>query len=192
MSVLREGVFRVAVDQQGLLRSYPFIVPAVFEAPEERVSLQEVWRRVHDRLGSMVWRYFPRGTRRWPVNGKRYVRHAMEVLVAAGLFRQNIIRYRPLLDDGLEVFVVLKTEDVEELVRCFGTVCPVVDVARAQDGRVVLRLTGGQALVYELLRVAREVVRRRVRFQYETLFDPVTGAWRFPADDILSSLRGKT
>lgn len=208
MSVLREGVFRVAVDQQGLLRSYPFIVPAVFEAPEERVSLQEVWRRVHDRLGPVVWRYFPRGTRRWPVNGKRYVRHAMELVVAAGLFRQNIIRYLPLLDDGLEVFVVLKTEDVEELVRGFGSVCPVVDVARAQDGRVVLRLTGGQALVYEVLRVAREVVRplgvwvhdarhedasvRRCRFAYEQLFDPVTGAWRFSADDILASLRGKT
>jgi hypothetical protein len=207
MSVLREGVFRVAVDQRGLLQSYPFIVPAVFEAPEERCSLQEVWRRVHDRLGSMVWRYFPRGTRRWPVNGKRYVRHAMELVVAAGLFRQNIIRYRPLLDDGLEVFVVLKTEEVEELVRGFGSVCPVVDVARAQDGRVLLRLTGDHDLVYEVLRVAREVVRplgvwvhdarhhdaalRRVRFQYETLFDPVTGAWRFSAADILSSLRGK-
>jgi len=207
---LREGVFRVAVDQRALLRSYPFIVPAVFEAPEERCSLQEVWRRVHQRLGSMVWRYFPRGTRRWPVNGKRYVRHAMELVVAAGLFRQNIIRYRPLLDDGLEVFVVVKAENdrVEELVRGFGSVCPIVDIAPAKDGRVVLRLTGDQALVYEVLRVARDVVPplgvwvhdarhqdaslRRVRFQYETLFDPVTGAWRFPADDILSSLRGKT
>ena len=203
----REGVFGVAVDQQGLLRSYPFIVPAVFEAPEERVSLQEVWRRVHERLGSVVWRYFPRGTRRWPVNGKRYVRHAMELVVAAGLFRQNIIRYQPLLNDGLEVFVLLNAANVEELVRSFGTVCPIVDVAPAQDGRVLLRLAGDQALVYEVLRVAREVVRpvgvwvhdtrhedaalRRVRFQYETLFDPVTGTWRFSADDILASLRGK-
>jgi hypothetical protein len=155
----------------------------------------------------MVWRYFPRGTRRWPVNGKRYVRHAMELVVAAGLFRQNIIRYRPLLDDGLEVFVVMNTEKVEELVRGFGNVCPIVDVAPAKDGRVVLRLTGEQALVYELLRVAREVARplgvwvhdarhddasvRRCRFAYEQLFDPATGAWRFPADDILAGLRRK-
>ena len=208
VEALRDGFFRASTEQQGLLRSYPFVVPAVFEAVEERCSLQEVWRRAYERLGPLVWRFFPRGTRRWPVNGKRYVRHAHELLVGAGLFRQNIIRYQPLLDHGLEAFVILPASagPLGELVGLFGRVCPVVEVAPGHDGRVVLRLVGGDEAVYEVLRVAREVARPlsvwvldarrpdalsgRVRFAYERLFDPSTGVWRFPAAEILGGLRG--
>lgn len=198
-----EGV-RIVTDA-GLLRSYPFIVPAVLEAPEERCSLQEIWRRAYSRLGSRVWSYLPRGTRRWPVNGKRYVRHARDVLVAAGLFRQNVIRYRPLLEHGMEAFVLVPSGEVLE---ALGRVCPVVEVAHAVDGRVLVRLTGDEEFVYEWLRLTRASVGpvsvwlhdhrrddgrlRRARFAYETLFDSSTGAWRFPADDILASLRRKT
>lgn len=208
LEALRDGFFRASSEQRGLLRSYPFVVPAVFEAVEERCSLQEVWRRAYERLGRLVWRYFPRGTRRWPVNGKRYVRHAQELLVGAGLFRQNIIRYLPFLDHGLEAFVVLPASagPLGELVRLFGRVCPVVEVAPGHDGRVVVRLVGGDEAVYEVLRVAREVARPlgvwvrdarrtgallgRVRFAYERFFDPGTGVWRFPAEEILAGLRG--
>lgn len=188
----------------GLLRSYPFIVPAVLEAPEERVSLQEVWRRAYGRLGSRVWSYFPRGTRRWPVNGKRYVRHARDVLVAAGLFRQNVIRYRLLLQHGMEVFVLLPAKSAGVLA-ALGRVCPVVEVATVVDGRVLVRVTGDEGFVCEWLRVTRDQVGpfsvwlhdherddtalRRARFHYETLFDPSTGAWRFSAEDILTLLR---
>ena len=194
---------RIFTDD-GLLRSYPFVVPAVFEAPEERVSLQEVWRRAFSRLGPGVWRYLPRGTRRWPVNGKRYVRHARDLLVAAGLFRQNVIRYRPLLEHGLEAFVLVPA-GTAAIVGALGRVCPVVEEARAADGRVLLRLTGDERFVYEWLRLSREAVGsfgvwvhdyrredeglRRARFQYEVLFDPVSGTWRFPVDEMLSSLR---
>jgi hypothetical protein len=194
---------RVVTDD-GLLRSYPFVVPAVFEAPEERVSLQEVWRRAFCRLGPGVWRYFPRGTRRWPVNGKRYVRHARDLLVAAGLFRQNVIRYRPLLEHGREAFVLVPPGMAETL-GAVVRVCPVVEEARAGDGRVLLRLTGDERFVDEWLHATREAAGpfgvwlhdhrhddgelRCARFQYETLFDPVSGTWRFPADEMLTRLR---
>jgi Lon protease-like protein len=138
------------------------------------------------------------------VNGKRYVRHARDLLVAAGLFRQNVIRYRPLLEHGLEAFVLVPSGTLA-LVGALGRVCPVVEEARAADGRVLLRLTGDERFVYEWLRLTRESVGpfgvwlhdyrrkgeelRRARFQYEVLFDPVSGTWRFPVDEMLSSLR---
>jgi hypothetical protein len=199
-----KGQIVQVVTDAGLLRSYPFVVPTVFEAPEERVSLQEIWRRAFQRLGPRVWRYLPRGTRRWPVNGKRYVHHARDLLLAAGLFLQNVIRYRPLLEHGLEAFILVPSE-MAAVVGSLGRVCPVIEEAHARDGRVLLRLTGDETFVYEWLRLTREAVgplcvwlhdyRRsdetlhRARFHYETLFDPATGTWRFPVDEILASMR---
>lgn len=201
---LPTGVFHRGMERSSLLASYPFVVPAVFEAPEERCSLQDVWRRVFARLGPRVWSYLPRGTRRWPVNGKRYVRHALELLVAAGCFRQNVIRYRPLLSHAIEVFVLVPEGNLERVEETLREVCPVIEVVPGSDGRVLLRLTGDERLVYELVRLTREIVRPvgvwvheyqreralgRVRFSYETLFDPSSGRWRFPADDILATMR---
>jgi hypothetical protein len=141
------------------------------------------------------------------VNGKRYVRHAQDLLVAAGLFRQNIIRYEPLFDHSVEAFIVLPSSagSLPSLATMFGRACPVVEVAAGGDGRIVLRVTGDQELVYELLRVARDVAPpqgvwmhdarhddgalRRVRFAYEQFFDPVTASWSFSTDDVLSTLR---
>ncbi|KAA0254715.1 MAG: hypothetical protein EDX89_08450 [Acidobacteria bacterium] len=199
------GVLRHGGETSSLLRSYPFVVPAVFEAPEERCSMQEVWRRAFHRLGPRVWSYLPRGTRRWPVNGKHYVRHALDLLVAAGLFRQNVIRYRPLLEHAIEVFVLLPAAGVEKVAGALGGVCPVVEIAPGTDGRVLARVTGDEALVYELLRLSRESVRplgvwlhdyrdehalSRARLSYETLFDPTTGSWRLSPDEVLGTLRG--
>src|SRR5262249_40111759 len=87
-----------------LLRQHPIIVPLIAEAWNRDATLPLLWTRIHNRLAGRVRDYLPR-RRVLPTNGKHHLRAACERLIAAGLFRQQLVRYQPKLDDGVEILV---------------------------------------------------------------------------------------
>jgi hypothetical protein len=116
-----------------------------------------------------------------------------------------VVRYDPLLDHAIEVFVILPSSagSASSLALAFERACPVLDIAQSHDGRILIRATGDCELIYELLHLARDLpdpflvwvhdsrheAERTGRFAYETFFDPTTASWSFPADDVLATMR---
>jgi hypothetical protein len=163
-------------------RSYALAIPMLGEAWNRRMSLAEVWRRIHARLGTGVKEYLPR-QRFCPVNGKRHIKNTYRALLTDGVFRQYLIRY----EDECAVLVVAPAyrrtvpSDVAQVTRT-------AELFPTSDGGGLWRLQG----TYDLLRFraslegcAVYVVERQeppaVRFCYEWLFRPVTSQWRFSA-----------
>lgn len=196
---------RVAVDGQGrpqvheyderpppgggetdLARTHPFLIPVIGELLGARRSLAAIWERIYERLGKSVWSYLPSKTRRWSHNGKSYVRQALERLAEYGLIRQHIVRYEPLHEHAIELFLHIATKD-DALLRAIGQVAPVMDRYPAGDGYLV-RALGDHRLLKALTRTTTTVswwfvdeertrAAPNVRFEYETLFDVSSRSW---------------
>lgn len=165
---------------------FPLVIPVACEALRGRQSLDELWRAIYTRLGPRVWQYLPRGLRRLPHNGKRYVRIALARLGSAGLIRQNVIEYQA--PDHLEVIITasIAPDDLPEWVERLRNVAPNVVL---YDGKTtVFRISANVRTLRELLtltehRPARLYLAERtvpVQFQYEQFFDPLTRDWVLP------------
>ena len=188
-----------------ILGEYPLVVPAMFEAWCHAQSLSSVWAAIRDRVGDRLRSYVPRG-RIYFVNGKVHVRKAYELLNDHGLFRQHIVRYHPWLNDNVEVFVFLKNNNgwLAEFTEAIRPGSAAIETYNGSDGTAVVRVIGHDDLLRTLLGLQDEFQRHaatvylrnatakddtRVRFSYEFLFDPKTGTWVFPHDQIMDYMR---
>lgn len=188
-----------------LTEEFPLVIPVVFEHYGERVSLQQVWLRMYARLHLGVWKYLPRKQRKWPVNGKTYVKRALAVLSERGLFRQNWVWYTPVLEHTLEVFLVVKQPfaALTEFVRRVEQAAPIVQAYPGET--TLLRCVGDTGLLYALVALVPEEMADHVelyvldrdytarhaehaRLAYELLFDVEQKAWVFPKEKILQCL----
>jgi hypothetical protein len=164
----------------------PFILPVACELFQSPSSMDELWHAIHQRLGGHVWEYFRRHTRRWPHNGKAYVRSAFDHLNRHGLVLQHVVRYAPLDEYTVELFLL--TDNDEELRDHLVGLCPSMDTYPGTDA-YLLRLQGDQAMIKRVITtpgirqwwfVNHERSSLPVRFAYETLFDPRTRQWQVP------------
>ena len=171
----------VCRDAWDVVSRYPLVIPIVFEMLERRRSMPAVWLAVRDRLGDRVWEYLPRGARRLPHNGKRYVRDVLALLNDAFLFRQHVIR---LPDDEQTIQVLLRTSSAPQ-----PSGHP-TDAYRAGDEWLVrTRLS-----LSEFKTVLRSSVRAclfcdapvAARFCYELLLDVRSMEWVFPREEIIA------
>jgi len=183
---------RAPRSQEDLLRSFPLVVPVIFEGWNRRRSMPGLWTDIRERLGQQVREYVP--TRVHFANGKRHVKDAYETLTRAGLFQQQLIRYAPLATDGIEVIMLLTEPAVVR------TLQPHTRSIEYYEGDpALLRLVGSTALLDALLSLppgagtvylAQKQRATHVRFCYEDLFDPRRGTWRFSRQGILDRIRG--
>jgi len=173
----------VCRDAWDTVSRYPLVIPIVFEMLERRRSMPAVWLAVRDRLGTRVWEYLPRGARRLPHNGKRYVRDVLALLNDTFLFRQHIIR---LPDDENSIQVLLRTHSTPP------TSDYPTEMYRVGDEWLVrTRLSVGQ-----LKATLRSTVRTclfcdeyvSTRFAYELLLDVRSMEWTFPREEIIARL----
>jgi hypothetical protein len=192
----------------GVAEEFPLVIPVVFEQYGERLSLQQVWLRMYERMHLGVWKYLPRKQRKWPVNGKTYVKRALAVLSERGLFRQNRVWYAPFLQESLEIFLLVKLEQpaaMHDFLRSVEKEAPIVHVYPGCDGTTLLRCVGDTGLLYALVELVPEEMadnvelfvrdrnltarqQERVRFAYDLLFDVERKAWVFPKEKILQCL----
>jgi hypothetical protein len=171
-------------------RRSPFIVPTAVELWTFPNTLPVAWSRIKDHLGEDVTNYLHSSrTRR---RGKEYLTHALETLRDEGLFCQHLIRFHPLLAESIEVFlhVQLNRDDLavllEGLRHCLhgvetyptanGYWCQLLGPRQLQDA--IMHLP-----VDIRVRISRVYFHAKqpaptVRFQYETLYDPVTCSWK--------------
>lgn len=170
-----------------LLAECPFAVPVLFELLRERRSMEALWRSIHARLGARTWSYFSRRTRRWLGNGKVYVQQAYTALNEHGVIRQHIVRYQPLAEHTIEVFLHSDDPNVGTLLEAIGRVCPVLERYPTTAGGYLVRVRGDHRLLQRLVstkvRCAWWFIRDdlpgpAVAFAYEALFDPITRSWR--------------
>jgi hypothetical protein len=167
---------------------YPFLLPVACELLQTPGSMDALWKTIYDRLGPRVWEYFGRHTRHWPHNGKAYVRNAFRHLNRHGLVLQHVVRYAPLHEHTVDLFVM--TEHTPALRDHFAELCPTMD---AYDSTEVylLRLSGDEALIKRVITSPgvrhwwfieheRTAHAPPVRFAYEILFDPRTRTWQVP------------
>ena len=180
---LADEVEAVVSDDWDVVSRYPLIIPIVFEMLERRRSMPAVWLAVRERLGARVWEYLPRGARRLPHNGKRYVRDALALLNDTFLFRQHVIR---LPDDERSIPVLLRTSSLPQ----------------PGDRLTETYRAGDEWLVRTRLSAAafRDVLRSSVRaclfcdesvsarFCYELLLDVRSMEWIFPREEIITRL----
>jgi hypothetical protein len=168
-------------------QEHPFILPVACELFRSPSSMDELWHAIQERLGGRVWEYFRRYTRRWPHNGKAYVRGAFDHLNRNGLVLQHIVRYAPLHKHTVELFLL--TDNDEGLRDHFAGLCPSMDAYPSKDA-YLLRLQGDQAMIKRVITspgirqwwfVNHERDAPPVRFAYETLFDPKTKTWQVPS-----------
>jgi hypothetical protein len=174
---------RVCHDAWDVVSRYPLIIPIVFEMLEHRRSMPAVWLAVRERLGARVWEYLPRGARRLPHNGKRYVREVLALLNTTFLFRQHVIR---LPDDSQTIPVLLRTTSLPQTPEV-----PTETYRTGEEWLVHTRLTlaAFRALLRAPLRACLfcdEPVQ--VRFCYELLIDVRTMEWLFPREEIIARL----
>jgi hypothetical protein len=123
-----------------------------------------------------------------------------------GLLRQHIVRYHPWLSDSVEVFVLLKNNNgwLAELTEAIRAGSAAIEMYTGSDGTAVVRVIGHDDVLRTLLGLQDEFQRHgatlylrnptarneeRVRFCYEFLFEPKTGAWVFPHDEIIARMR---
>jgi hypothetical protein len=163
----------------------PLIVPIAFESFGRRHSLKELWQQITAHVGAQVWEYLPRRRRR---DGIRHVTDALDD--ARHLFRQNVIRYAPLLADHVEIFIATTLPEAGMLTEWCHQLrdsCPIVEAALGPNGACVLRVTGKAHVIGRLSALQlpgraylRDPTRTptQPRFQYEHLFDPKTCSWQ--------------
>lgn len=175
----------------------PLLIPIIFESVEARRSFPAIWDEIHGRLGDRAWQYLPRGARRLPTNGKTYVKDAYALLNHTGLFRQNVVRYRPLGAIGTTMFLRVTGEDVRTVVTAFVRRATALDIYPVGDTEALLRVVATHASTQWIMSGTAGLPRvtdwyfvdalrpaPHVRFAYELLFDPSTTEWRFPREAI--------
>jgi len=185
------------------LRECPFMIPVLFEGYGARQSLPGLWKTIASRLGDKVWDYLPSIRKKYHVNGKTYVTKAYEFLNSKGIFRQNILKYKPWLVDAVEVFLVVEGKSEEEIhlfVHEMGRVCPVMQVYPSREPRLLLRMTGDCSMLYRLMDAFtdKDFVqlyfmdkkrtwddKSKARFIYEELFNPEAATWVSPEELLL-------
>lgn len=177
-----------------LLERLPLIIPAVFESIEARRSYPDLWQAIYDRLGNHVWEYFPTGVRRLPHNGATYVRRAFVLLSDAQLVRQHIIRYQPLQEITVEVFLLVR--GTGDAAWRFLADAAAIEVYPAVGGDVLVRVSSELRSLSRILSATLPLQvtdcwfmdrtangqRPRVRFRYEELYDVRTSTWTLPQD----------
>jgi hypothetical protein len=176
-------------DAHDLLERYPLLIPAIFEGIESRQSYPALWDAIYDRLGSRVWEYLPRFSRRLPHNGKRYVSEAFRILTDAHLIRQHVIRYAPWQDTGIELFLMVRA-GTDEVARAFpeavaieiyptteGSLAHVYAPLSCLNRIFTATLTLPITNVWYVDRLMNDEQPLRSRVAYERLFDPTTGTW---------------
>jgi hypothetical protein len=189
-----------------IVERLPLLIAVIFESVEHGQSLPVIWESIYQRLGKRTWEYLPRFARRLPTNGKAYVKECFVLLNHTGLFRQNIIRYRPLNAVGTPMFLEVEGE-LSAIINAFGEQAPSIDVFPATNDTALLRVVSTHALTQHVFstlpnlpristwhfvdtpRNEREPVRPR--FAYELLFAPATTEWIFPTET-LKQFRGAT
>jgi hypothetical protein len=170
-------------------REHPFVLPVACELLRAPASMDDLWYAIHQRLGPHVWTYFTGHTRRWPHNGKAYVRHAFDHLNRYGLVLQHVVRYAPLAEHTIELFLL--TDDTQALRDHLAGLCPTMDAYSSKDG-YLLRVRGDQAMIKRVVTSPgirhwwfveheRTANAPPVRFAYEILFDPRTKTWQVPS-----------
>lgn len=187
-----------------IVERLPLLIAVIFESVEHGQSLPAIWESIYHRLGKKTWDYLPRFARRLPTNGKAYVKECFALLNHTGLFRQNVIRYRPLYAVGTPMFLQVEGE-LSAIINAFGDHTPSIDVFPITNDSALLRVVSTHALTQHVFstiaslprikswhfvdipRNEREPVRPR--FAYELLFDPTTTEWVFPAE-LLKKFRG--
>ena len=186
------------------LAGFPLALPVVFEHYGARLSLNQVWNRVYKRVGQGVWAFFPKRQRKWTVNGKVYVKKALLQLSAEGLFLQNRVVYRPLLQKACEVFLVVKVEreGLEGLAARLSAASVCLQVYPGLNAQAFIRVVGDTDLLYQLLELFPEGMRasvkafvfdraatwkqqEEVRFCWELLYDRARNAWAYPKEKLL-------
>ncbi|MDQ6891098.1 MAG: hypothetical protein M3167_00250 [Acidobacteriota bacterium] len=193
--------FRPPADP-ALLRRHPLVVPVLAECWNHDATLPGLWRAIYGRLGTGVRAYLPR-QRLLRVNGKQHVRAALQALLDAGLFRQQILRRVRSPESSVECLLVgtAAGDRLVELIAALRETATTTETYWSAQGAVLVRVTGTPAVLQLLLElgagndVAALVVFgdfRRTRegtcqFSYELLFDPKTG-WRFDPDGITEHL----
>jgi len=189
-----------------IVERLPLLIAVIFESVEHSQSLPAIWESIYHRLGKRVWEYLPRFARRLPTNGKTYVKECFALLNHTGLFRQNIIRYRPLNAVGTPMFLQVEGE-LSAIINAFAAHAPSIDVFPITNDVALLRVVSTQALTQHVFSTVENLPRIstwhfvdtprserepvRPRFAYELLFDPATTEWVFPAET-LTQFRGGT
>lgn len=186
-----------------VVERFPLLIPVIFENVEQRHTMPELWRRIYARLGDRTWSFLPAGANRLPNNGKAYVKDAYALLNRTRLFRQNVVRYRPLDAIGTPMYLHLHSTDLKDVITAFGKRANTLDVYPISDTEVLLRVTATHATMQYIMSSMNELPRItdwfmvdmlrpqrvRARFAYELLFDPTTTEWIPPAD-MLKKSRG--
>jgi len=188
-----------------IVERLPLLIAVIFESVEQGQSLPMIWDAIYQRLGKRTWDYLPRFARRLPTNGKAYVRECFALLNHTGLFRQNIIRYRPLNAVGTPMFLHVEGSELSAIINAFGEHSPSIDVFPITMDSALLRIVSTHALTQHVFSTAATLPRIvtwhfvdtprnerepvRPRFAYEVLFDPATTEWVFPGE-MLKKFRG--
>lgn len=179
-----------------VVERFPLLIPVIFENVEQRHTFPELWRRIYQRLGERAWAYLPPGASRLPNNGKAYVKDAYALLNKTQLFRQNIVRYRPLDTTGTPLFLHVHSADLKGIITAFGKRASTLDVYPITDTEVLLRVTATHATLQYVMSSGSGLPRitdwcmvdvlhpKRItaRFAYDLLFDPTTTEWVFPSE----------
>jgi hypothetical protein len=199
----------IARDQHvwDIVERLPLLIAVIFECVEQGQSLPAIWESIYARLGKRTWDYLPRFARRLPTNGKAYVKECFALLNHTGLFRQNIIRYRPLNAVGTPMFLRVEGSELSAIINAFAEHSPSVDVFPIGDDVALLRVVSTHELTQHVFSTAANLPRIndwhfvdalrnerepvRPRFAYELLFDPATTEWVFPTE-MLQKFRGGT
>lgn len=173
----------VCRDAWDVVARYPLVIPIVFEMLERRASMPAIWLAVRERLGARVWEYLPRGARRLPHNGKRYVREVLALLNDTFLFRQHVIR---LPDDERSIPVLLRTTSMPQ-----PSEFPTETYSAGDEWLVRTRVSvpAFRALLRSPVRACLfcdEPVA--TRFCYELLLDVRSMEWVFPREEIITRL----
>jgi len=190
-----------------IVERLPLLIAVIFETVEQGQSLPGIWEAIYQRLGKRTWEYLPRFARRLPTNGKAYVKECFALLNHTGLFRQNIIRYRPLTGAGTPMFLHVEGSELGAIINAFAAHAPSIDVFPITNDVALLRVVSTQALTQHVFSTAANLPRIkdwhfvdalrnerepvRPRFAYELLFDPTTTEWVFPSE-MLQKFRGGT
>ena len=168
-------------------------IPVLVESWNQQTTLNEIWQRLHDRLGVQLNEYF-QGRRPYTVNGKSHVKETYAALAREGLFRQYLIRFQ----DSCSLFVVSPSyrrslpQEVSKETR-------IAELFPTSDGGGFWRLHGS----WELLRARASLAactvyliedgpRPEVRFCYEWLFDPASSCWKFSATRIRRHMEARS
>ena len=190
-----------------IVERLPLLIAVIFETVEQGQSLPVIWDAIYRRLGKRTWDYLPRFARRLPTNGKAYVKECFALLNHTGLFRQNVIRYRPLNVVGTPMFLHCEGSELSAIINAFGEHAPSIDIFPITSDAALLRIVSTHALTQHVFSTVTTLPRIsswhfvdtprnerdpvRPRFAYELLFDPATTEWVFPAET-LKEFRGGT